>query len=232
MKGRLPLAGILAVGLTVAAGAPSAGAATTSPCSAKKSVTLAKSSDARVYSAPLVNKFGSEDALEVYGCRYATGKVTRLATAPATPRGLSGEEVRLARISGNFAALGITVTDGYGGGLRGTVRRVDLATGTRTDVNVCKGCKFARGGGGPASSAFQVTDLALRTGGRVAWIAKYAYTDAVSKENVLTYNVGRLDSRGDAVVDSGPDVQSKSLAANDSIVYWTRGGKPASTTFA
>src|SRR3954447_13546893 len=168
MKRRLPLAGILAVGLTVAAGAPSAGAATSSSCTAKKSVTLATSSGVRVYSAPLVNKFGGEDALAVYGCRYATGKVTRLATAPATPRGLSGEEVRLVRISGNFVALGISVTDGYGGSLRGIVRRVDLSTGTRTDVDVCKGCRFARGGGGPAASTFQVTDLGLRTGGRVA----------------------------------------------------------------
>jgi hypothetical protein len=82
--------------------------------------------------------------------------------------------------------------------LGASVRSINLSTGAMLRFR------------GPA------TDLVLASDGSLAWIARH---------ELHRYNVG---DNADTVVDSGQDIQPRSLALAGRTIYWTKGSQPFS----
>ena len=77
-------------------------------------------------------------------------------------------------------------------------------------------------------NTYDVTDLELRANGSVAWIARIVSgTPATTTYEVRTFGPTVSHS---TIVDSGPDIASRSLALSAPTLYWTRAGAPRSTT--
>jgi hypothetical protein len=64
-----------------------------------------------------------------------------------------------------------------------------------------------------------VPDMELKRNGSIAWVWRI---DGVPQ-------VRKLDADGEAVLDSGTEIDERSLALSDSTLYWTKGGQPFST---
>lgn len=76
---------------------------------------------------------------------------------------------------------------------------------------------------GPDPLYYGPSALVLAPTGSVAWINSYNSPD--SDDPTLRYEVRKSDSTGEALVlDSGPDIDPKSLARSGATVYWRRGG--------
>jgi len=71
-----------------------------------------------------------------------------------------------------------------------------------------------------------VTIIVVREDGAVAWIAE---NDHLSSRETKYYEVHALDSTGSRMLAAGPNVEPLSLALAGNTLYWTQGGKPAST---
>ena len=219
---------LLAGALAVTAG-PASAAAPSSPCAAKRSVTIAKGDGVRVYRVRKTASVGTDLGFRFFACRTSTGKQYLLARTSPTPRGQAGDEIGVIRVSGNWVAAGIATNNGYGERARAYIRRIDLATGRTTVVDLCKNTECPSNGSNGPRYDTAVQDLDLQSGGRMAWIVKYERLGTFGDTPALRYDVGRLDSRGAGVLDSGPDVDPRSLATGASRVYWMRGGKPSSS---
>ena len=215
----------LAAGLSLAA-APAQAATRSKPCRPKGSVTVAKSDGVRVYLLPALNDAGKEVAGKYFACRYSTNKAYVLAeysrgSHGGAPGGPNGDLVNIVRISGTWVAAGLRHVQEDLCCSGALIRRIDLATGATQDVCVrvteCSRTKRDN----------EVTDLDLMPGGQLAWIDRYIDIDTNGKP--LTYIVGRFDSRGATLLDSGADVDPRSVATSGSIVYWTRSGTPYSS---
>jgi hypothetical protein len=84
----------------------------------------------------------------------------------------------------------------------------------------------------------QLTDLELTAKGSVAWTLERialrpdGYPIGYPEEPPVTETteVWALDSHGQGVLDSGPDVVANSLELNQSTVTWTNGGSRRSAT--
>jgi hypothetical protein len=66
-----------------------------------------------------------------------------------------------------------------------------------------------------------VESLVLEPSGSFAWIGSGP-----------TLEVHRYDAAGDTLLDSGPDIDSASLAASSAQLYWLRAGAPQSAPFS
>jgi hypothetical protein len=65
--------------------------------------------------------------------------------------------------------------------------------------------------------------IVVKANGAAAWI-----TDTVQSEN--RYQVHALDETGERILAMGSNIDPHSLALSGSTLYWTQGGKPASTS--
>ncbi len=112
-----------------------------------------------------------------------------------------------ATVSGRYVAF-FVAAPGPGG-----VAVFDLATGQRT---------FSGGAGGGGSGPDPVdASLVLKANGSVAW----------TTHDFAPWVVRRHDSTGTATLDSGPQIDTESLAAGGSWLYWTDAGAPRSAPF-
>ena len=141
---------------------------------------------------------GYRDTYEAYGC-YRGGRIRFLGDYNVT-RDCGARAFRLA---GRFTAFDNTYCDR--GEDPGYVNVVDLRSG-RSRASL----------GGLRSP---VKDLELRSNGSVAWIRL---------GNPPNLEVRKLDSTGEAVLDSSRDIAPRSLALSGGRVYWTKNGVPYS----
>ena len=78
------------------------------------------------------------------------------------------------------------------------------------------------------------TAIVLKADGSVAWINLFLERGVIVPPEpvnfIRNYEVHAVDQSGSRVLASGPDIDPRSLALGGSTLYWTQGGKPASTT--
>jgi hypothetical protein len=75
----------------------------------------------------------------------------------------------------------------------------------------------------PDNGIGPTTAIVVKSDGSVAWIVQ-------TNPGAGTYQVHALDSMGSRLLATGPDIDPSALALAGSTLYWTQGGKPASTT--
>jgi hypothetical protein len=79
---------------------------------------------------------------------------------------------------------------------------------------------------GPDPLYYGPSALVLAPTGSAAWITSYNSPDG---DPTIRYEVRKSDSTGDAVVlDSGPEIDPRSLARSGATVYWSTDGTPRS----
>lgn len=145
----------------------------------------------------IVFRRGPRDDFIAYACSYATGKTRSLGQhAIVGP----GRETDRFQVAGRYVGY---ITAHCSSGAQDCddyVTVLDLRT-RRTTMQ---------------SSFGDLTSekLVLATNGSVAWVRKTG----------TLYEVRRIDGRGEAVVDSGSDIEPSSLAIAGSSVYWRKGG--------
>lgn len=170
----------------------------TASCGPAGARTLAASSDARVYVS----------GESVYGC--ANG-------GPSYKLGASGQVVRENRVgpvavAGKDAGYGVA-SFGVDTGYTEVVVR-NLATGQELHSAVASR-KFL-------VESFKVVDsIVVKSDGSVAWISEV--TSVVSHRPYL--EVHRLDSRGEAILDTGSGITTRSLRLRGSTLTWRDGSR-------
>jgi hypothetical protein len=166
-------------------------------CGPESARTLAVSRQARVY---LSNG-------QVYGCAIATGQSYRLGAGQRT---LREDHVGVIAVAGRYAGYGLSSFGVDTVSAQVVVR--DLANGQVPHA-------------APATSrvlveSFQSIDsIVLKPDGAVAWISQVG--SVISHGRYL--EVHRIDSRGQALLDSGAAIVSRSLRLRDSTVTWRDG---------
>ena len=195
---------------TASAGDRAATAPTASPgCYPPGSTTIAQDKAGRLYST------GSGPSLRWYVCAFKQGMPRKIyrspcCTGPGPPSGTS------AKVAGRYVAFVFPFgPPGFCASARpdGELWVVDMVTGQRTFSETLTGGEHFPG---PRD------DLVLKADGSVAWVT----SDPCSGATILSVN--RHDSTGTATLDSGPRIDSQSLAAGGSWLYWTDNGSPRS----
>lgn len=146
-----------------------------------------------------------------FGCHNRVGKRFRLTYTYRGRRAV----MRTPRLAGRFAAYSIPALFVEGEELLPAyVRVVDLRGGRKLRLQGAVGSPAD----GPGSA---VTDLELATTGAVAWIASYF------RNGTRVYEVRKSEPEN-GLLDSGTDIEPRSLAVSESTVYWTKAGVPRS----
>jgi hypothetical protein len=196
------LGGMSYVAVGVAA-ASAGGRAASAGCYPKGSYTIAQDKVGRFYVLK-THRPGGGFPQPWYVCAFSRGTSWKLPYGNpdrGTPFGPS------AKVSGRYVAF-LVGAPGPGG-----VAVFDLATGQRT---------FSGGAGGGGIGPDPVdAALVLKADGSVAW----------TTHDFAPWVVRRHDSTGTATLDSGPGIDTKSLAAGGSWLYWTDAGSPRSARF-
>lgn len=182
------------------------------PCSLSGSKTLLATREARVFYKDDTKK----GVVSEYACLFSRNKRFLLASGDDEPGG-SGDNASLERLSsGGYVAFARSHFDDsqrYNPSFVGFPWRVvaiNLSTGAQLS--------FAPFTGNPTNAT--VTDLVLASDGSFAWIGTSGGTSEVHRLNSGDAN--------DAVIDSGNDIQTQSLALGGKTLYWTRGGRAVS----
>jgi len=182
---------------------------------------LLADTQAEVYTA--LHGHGADREVVAYGCVH--GHKHAYALGAYNPECLSGAfggcaSVEQLVLAGPIVAYGEAFGDEHESSYRVFVR--DLRTG-RILHNVPTGTPNTPSrsmvGVGPA------TVIVVKNDGAVAWIAQ----SRPRTEPPAEYEVHALDSTGSRVLAAGPGVDPSSLALAGNTLYWTEGGKPAST---
>lgn len=171
-------------------------------------------SRAMVYLAP-------EDAelpefLGVYGCVYGHRHAYLLGSEPRFSS-QGGEGIGSETIAGTTVAF--QSDSATSENARRTIVVVDLRTG-RSLRSITPG--------GPGF----VTAIVVKSDGAVAWIVETKSEPASAENHQMKhseYAVEAADKSGNRVLATGPGIDPSSLALAGSTLYWTQGGKPAST---
>ncbi|HEY2651682.1 MAG TPA: hypothetical protein VGI50_07165 [Solirubrobacteraceae bacterium] len=173
-------------------------------CGPESAQTLAVSRRARVYLS----------AGQVYGCAIATGHSYHLG---AGQRSLRQSHVGVIAVAGRYAGYGLS---NFG---------VDTVSAQVIVRNLANGDVLHEA---PAASrvlveSFQSIDsIVLKPDGAVAWISQVG--SVVSHGRYL--EVHRLDSRGEALLDSGAGIVSRSLRLHGSTLTWRNGSTARSAS--
>ena len=176
-------------------------------CYPRGSVTIAQDKAGRFYSRTIRRSAGRA-VTYWYVCSFKQG-TPRTLRFKYPPAGAVPVD-RSAKVSGRYVAFLVVC--------RGCVRApavgapvvvFDMVTGQRT---------FATG-----FTTGNIDVFVLKPDGSVAWITADRFNP--------TWEVSRHDSTGTAVVDSGPGIDPRSLAAGGSWLYWTVAGSPRSASF-
>jgi hypothetical protein len=183
-------------------------------CYPKGSTTIAQDKTGRFYSS------GDGPKRRWYVCGFSQGMPRKIYRFPfgqdpaVSPSGPS------AKVAGRYVAFvfygltGFCGSSGHPGASRVWV--VDMLTGQRTFSETLTGGENFPGPG---------NDLVLKPDGSAAWVT----SDRCSGATI--FSVNRHDSTGTASVDSGPQIDPRSLAAGGSWLYWTNAGSPRSAPF-
>jgi hypothetical protein len=186
---------------TTSTGTTAPGSTTCGPASAQ---TLAVSRQARVYLS----------SGRVYGCAIAAGRSYHLG---AGQRSLREGRVGVITVAGRYAGYGLS---SFG---------VDTVSAQVVVRNLATGNVRHEA---PAASrvvveSFQSIDsIVLKPDGAVAWISQVG--SVISHGRYL--EVHRIDSRGQALLDSGAAIVSRSLRLHGSTVTWRDGSKARSAS--
>jgi hypothetical protein len=125
-------------------------------------------------------------------------------------------DVGLYRLAGRYVAYRESSCEGLGGCLSDVFVR-DLRTGKKVFE-------------GPQGVPFDnVSDLALKDTGAVAWIAQPEGGDGVSPPGAQT-TLWASDRQGFRVLDSGDGIGLRSLELSDSTLTWIKDGMPRTAT--
>jgi hypothetical protein len=76
----------------------------------------------------------------------------------------------------------------------------------------------------------ETSSLVMNNNGAIAWIVSKSGSECLTAPASECYEVHEADKNGTRIVASGTDIAPLSLALAGSTIYWTQGGKPASTT--
>jgi hypothetical protein len=163
-------------------------------CGPQSARTLARDAVARVYTS----------AGNVYGCAARTKRSYRLGTTGAS---IAAARVEAIRVAGRTAAYGVRTSGVDTGHTTVNVRR--LTTGA---LLAQRSATTTIGVEGSQS----IDSLVLKADGAVAWIA----TAHSIGPPTFVREVQKLDGRGFAVLDSGPDVAAASLTLRGSALSW------------
>lgn len=192
--------GAAALAVGVTALPPAEGRSTKRACDVRRGTTLAANEQVRLY------RVGSQDQFRAYGCFYRTRRTISLGgqVASEPPHEASAFDFVL---SGRFVA--VDETECEPAGCSGSIAITDLKSG-----RVRRSASVEGGAGGNAQR------MVVKPNGSVAWTRPFNGELEVVK----------LDAGGETVVDRGDGVDVESLALAGSILYWTNGGVPRSTT--
>jgi hypothetical protein len=150
-------------------------------------------------------------AVRVYGCTFGSSRIVSLG-------GGVRQYVELPTLSGRFAGYALRQMGVDTGFTR--VRVVDLRSGavihdTAATTQVTRPESFTN-----------VTVLVVNPRGHVAWIG--------SKSSIgmpqATYEVHKIDASATALLDSGPQIDSKSLRLHGRQISWLRAGARRTAT--
>jgi hypothetical protein len=177
-------------------------------CTQKGRETIVTSSRARVF-----KRRGKEYGY-VWGCLYSVGRSFKLGYYDEEgPDFFSVSPIRLAGVHVGYNAGGET-RQGY----ESDVIVRDLRTGRCVHRWVA-----------PAAGSIgdlRVEDLELKKNGSIGWIASRSRFQGGPIQEVY-----KSDTRGKAtLVDSGEDIDPKSLTLSGSILYWTKAGQAYSAS--
>ena len=201
---------ISAVGAMAASAGGRAGQRSASRgCYPEGSRTIAQDKAGRFYST--MSGTGRSARTYWYVCAFRQGTSWKLGYTGAPTRG-PGFPIpwdSSARVSGRYVAFFVFQP----GGPFGQVEVIDMVTGRPTfssHVNTDFG---------------HTNQLVLKANGSVGWMGY------VSSQTGTSWEVDRHDSTGTATLDSGSEIEPKSLAAGGPWLYWTNGGSPRSAPF-
>lgn len=169
------------------------------PDCTRRGVTVIANAAARVF------RVGSLESYRAYVCYLKSRKTRVLGTFDD---GAGGGATGF-RLNGDFVAFDNHICDQES--CRGSVTIINSRTGA-----------IRRSASETRNSSF-VTDLVLDAAGNVAWIR---YVELAPDQ--ATYEVRKLDSSGEVVVDSDPGIERGSLALAKTRIYWTKRGQPFS----
>lgn len=187
------------------------------PCSKKGSRTIAASAEARVFAK----------GRSVFGCLYGVNRRFKMHGAELHEDPFY-DVIGLVRLAGPFVAYSTNFGDS---------RRVDNST-ILVVRDLRDGRTLHQWGDGPGYNAgphsalsVRITDLELAPSGSVAWIREGQDTDlAGAPVGPPRRTVFKFDQGSETSLDSGTEIEPGSLAFSSSIVYWTKGGAPHSST--
>jgi hypothetical protein len=206
--GLVAAAAALAGGGGAVAGTSGAVAAARS-CGPAAARTLAHDSVARLYTPDRAS--GPLAAVRVYGCTFSSSRIVSLG-------GGARQYVELPTLSGRFAGYALRQMGVDTGVTR--VRVVDLRGGGVIDDTAAT-TQVTR-----PESFTNVTALVLNPRGHIAWIG--------SKSSIgmpqATYEVHKIDAPAAALLDSGPQIDSKSLRRHGRQISWLRAGARRTAT--
>jgi hypothetical protein len=192
---------VAAVAVALAGGAgAAAGQRSCGPASAQ---TLADNGIARIYTAATQRRPAPAPA-RVYGCVSGSTKVVSLG-------GGNHQYVEHATLGGHFAGYALRSMGVDNGSTR--VRVTDLRSGRMIDDTAATS-PFPR-----PESFTAVTALVLNTRGHVAWVGSKSAVGASRP----TYEVRKIDSPAEALLDAGPDIGPRSLRLRGTQLSWSHG---------
>jgi hypothetical protein len=197
----------LAVGAAVAAAAALAGgpgaAAARRSCGPAGARTLADDGIARIYTMAALRRQPLAPA-RVYGCASGSTKAVVLG-------GGNHEYVELATLGGRFAGYALRSMGVDTGFTR--VRVMDLRSGSVIDDTAATS-PVTR-----PESFTSVTGLVVNARGHVAWVGSKSAI-GVGRP---TYEVRKIDSPGEALLDASPAIGAQSLRLRGTQLSWTHG---------
>ncbi|HEX8068068.1 MAG TPA: hypothetical protein VF520_16240 [Thermoleophilaceae bacterium] len=211
MHGRVifPLAIVAAVAAAIAAGTGTAASAR-GTCSPSKSTTVAQSEAVRVYTRTAT--VDGQRTKVFYACAFNTRRPFRL---PVNELGVDGY--------GPFALAGRYVAFGYHPSCGACADEANVVYVMDAVARTARHHVIVDDDDDGVKSAF--TDLEATRQGSAAWIAR-------DTGSAATVQVQKVEGSSDTPValDSGADVELRSLALSGTTLYWTRGGVPKSAT--
>jgi hypothetical protein len=193
----------------------------TTKCSSGRSHVVVADAQAQVYEAP--ESPNLPEYLSVFGCAYGRRKPYVLgiplgAESSSGSAGITNEvlagpivayEKSLVQPGSGFTSYIVFVRDLRTGRV---LRKVPTGPSTIPNPNLV--------------GAGSTTAIVVKSDGAVAWIVE---TFLKSGEKFMVgFEVHAVDSTGNRMLASGPDIERHSLALVGSTLYWTQGGKPMS----
>jgi hypothetical protein len=195
---RVPVIALGVIALAATLASPASAGTTAKKRCATQGTTIAANETARIY------RRGGRDGYIAYACLARSGKTYRLGSFGTEEGG--AETFAHARTWVAFDVRRCVTATSGGENCLGRVTVMDVRTGRK---------RSAASESGPLAA---IDALLVSRSGNVAWLR--SYTDRTT--------LRKLDSDGEALLDSGGAGEITALALGGETVYWTRGDTPRS----